>query len=94
MIFNSDPLKKAQRVIFSRKRNKPHHPDIIFSVIPLKKCSYQKHFGIFLNSKLDFDKASKYLIKLVNLFVFFASSDIFYRNYLFYKSINLLLDLT
>ena len=31
MSFNSDPLKQAQEVIFSRKRNKLHHPDIFFN---------------------------------------------------------------
>ena len=55
MSFNPDPLKQAQEVIFSRKRNKPHHLDIIFNGNPVKKCSYQKHLGMLLDSKLDFD---------------------------------------
>ena len=33
MSFNPDPLKQRQEVIFSRKRNKPHHPDIKSHVI-------------------------------------------------------------
>ena len=44
MSFNPDPLKQAQEVIFSRKRNKPHHPDIIFNGSPLKKV-LTKTFG-------------------------------------------------
>ena len=59
MSFNPDLLKQAQEVIFSRKRNKPHHPDTIFSGNPVKKSSYQKHLGIFLDSKLDFDEHIK-----------------------------------
>ena len=59
MSFNPDPLKLAQEVIFSRKRNKPHHPDIIFNGNPVKKSSYQKYLGLFLDSKLDFDEHIK-----------------------------------
>ena len=69
MSFNPDPLKQAQEVIFSRKRNKPHHPDVIFNGNPVKKSSSQKHLGMLLDSKLDFDehikgvfdKTSKYI---------------------------------
>ena len=70
MSFNPDPLKQAQEVVFSWKRNKPHQSDIIFNGNPVKKSSYQKHLGIFLDSKLDIDEHKKeYLIKLVNLLV-------------------------
>ena len=44
MCFNPDPLKQAQKVIFSRKRNKPHHSDIIFNGNPAKKA-LTKIFG-------------------------------------------------
>ena len=40
------------------------------------------------------NKLKEYLIKLVKLLVFFASSEILYCDHLFYKSVNLLLDLT
>ena len=59
MSFNSNPLKQAQEVIFSRKRNKAHHPDIIFNENPLKISSYQNHLGMFLDSKFDFDEHIK-----------------------------------
>ena len=54
MSFNSDPLKQAPEVILSRKRNKPNKKGN-----PVKKCSYQKHFGMLLDSKLDFDEHIK-----------------------------------
>ena len=59
MSFNPAPLKQAQEVIFSRERNKPHHSDIIFNGNPVKKSSYQKHLGMFLDSKLDFHQHIK-----------------------------------
>ena len=62
-------------------------------VIQLK--TYQKHFTVFPDSKIDFDENIKeYLIKLVNILVLFGSSGIFYRDNLFYKSKNFFLDLT
>ena len=59
MSFNPDPLKQAQEVLFSRKRNKPHHPGIIFNGNSVKKSSYQKHLSMFLDSKIDFDEHIK-----------------------------------
>ena len=43
--FNLDPLKQAQEVIFSWKRNKLHHPDIIFNSNLVKKKFLPKTFG-------------------------------------------------
>ena len=42
MSFKPDPLKQAQGVIFSQKRNKTHHFDMICNGNPVKS-SYQKH---------------------------------------------------
>ena len=41
MSFNPDLLKQAHEVIFSQKRNKPHHPDIIFNGNPVKNVLTQ-----------------------------------------------------
>ena len=41
------------------RRNKPHHPDIIFNGNLVKKSSYQKHLEIFLDSNLDFNENCK-----------------------------------
>ena len=87
MRFNSDPLKQEQEMIFSRKRNKPYHPDTVLNGNPVK------HLGMFIDSKVDFDEHIKG-IKLINPLLLFASSEIFNRDHLFYKSLNLLLDLT
>ena len=95
MSFNPDPLKQAQEVTFSQKRNKPHHSDIIFNGNPVKKVLTKNIWVCFLivNSIL-MNILKEFLIKLVNLLVLFASSKIFHRDHLFYKSINPLLDLT
>ena len=69
MNFHLDPLKQAEEVIYSRKRNKPHHLDIIFNGNPVKKSSYQKHLGIFLDSKLDFDEHIKGVVHKTSKFI-------------------------
>ena len=59
MSFNFDPLKQAQEVIFSWKRNKHHHPDITFNSNPLKKKAFTKIFMNVSYSKLDFNEHIK-----------------------------------
>ena len=59
MSFNSDSLKHAHEVIYSRKSNKLHHPDCNFNGNPVKKSSDQKYLGMFLDGKLDFDEHIK-----------------------------------
>ena len=54
MSFNLDPLKRAQKVIFSREHTKASHPALLFNKNPVKKISSQKHFGMILDSKLNF----------------------------------------
>ena len=42
MLFNPDPSKPAQEVLFSRKKKVQIHPTISLNNIQLKKRSYQK----------------------------------------------------
>ena len=91
MSFNPDPLKQLQEVFFSRKINKPRHPDVILNGNGAKKTltmNIRKCFSIVNLILMNILK--DYLLKLVNVLVLFASSEIFYRGYIFYKSINLL----
>ena len=53
MLFNSDPTKPAQEVIFSRKKGDSAHPNIFLNM-SVKRASHQKHFGIYLDEKLNF----------------------------------------
>ena len=57
MQFNPDPNKQANEVIFSRKSNSNSfpYPPVKFSENNITKCSYQKHLGIVLDSKLNFN---------------------------------------
>ena len=58
MSFNPDPLKQAEEVIFSRKRNKTRHPDIIFNSNPVNKALI-KNIWEWWHINGVFDKASK-----------------------------------
>ena len=52
MSFNPDPSKQAQEVIFSRKINKPIHPQLFFNENIINSIPHQKHLGIILDQKL------------------------------------------
>ena len=54
MLFNPDPKKPAQELIFSRKKQSQSHPTISLNNIPIERASYQKHLGIILDEKLNF----------------------------------------
>ena len=54
MSFNPDPKKQAQ-VIFSRKRVKDCHPLVFFNDAVKEQSTNQKHLGIHLDEKLDFN---------------------------------------
>ena len=60
---NPDPLKQAQEVIVLRKINKPIIVIQFSKAIQLKKLSYQKHLGMFLDGKLDFDEHIKGILE-------------------------------
>ena len=56
MIFNSNPSKKAQGVIFSRKVNNVLHLPLTFDNLDEDWIRYEKHLGMFLDFKLGFDE--------------------------------------
>ena len=66
MSFNRDPIKQAQKVIFSPKRQKLNHPTLSFNNIAVTQSVTQKHLGMFLDTKLDFQENLKSLLKKVN----------------------------
>ena len=41
--------------MFSRKRHKLAHLPVLFNNVPVKRCSIQKHLGIHLDEKLNFN---------------------------------------
>ena len=56
MSFNPDPNKQATEVLFSRKINSDDHPKLTFNGNQVQRCSSQKHLGLILDNKLDFNK--------------------------------------
>ena len=67
MRFNSDPLKQAQEVIFSRKITKTNnHPTLIFNDNPVHQVALQKHLGMFLDYKLNFEEHFKTIVNKIN----------------------------
>ena len=55
MQFNPDLNKQAQEVIFSRKTTKSSYPQVFFNDIPVSCLSFQKHLGIYLDEKFNFN---------------------------------------
>ena len=55
MYFNPEVSKQAQKVAFSRKSHKSAHPPVLFNNVSVKRCSIQKHLGIHLDEKLNFN---------------------------------------
>ena len=71
--FNPDPNKLVSEVIFSRKpsSNNLSYPPIKFNNNEISKCLHQKHLGIVLDSKLNFnahvDQKSKKWNRIIDL---------------------------
>ena len=56
MLFNPDPNKTAQELIFSRKKQFQSHPTISLNNSQVERASYQKHLGVILDEKLNFKR--------------------------------------
>ena len=55
-MFNSDLIKQAQEVIFSRKTVKHFDPQVFSNEVPVEYSVSQKPLGLHLDQKLDFSK--------------------------------------
>ena len=55
MSFNPDPTKPAEEILFSMKRNSPHHPPLFFNGIEVKGVFEHKHLGLIFDPKLSFN---------------------------------------
>ena len=56
ILFNPGITKQAIEIIFSVKKNKPDHQELFFNGIPVARQDFTKHFGVYLDSWLDFSK--------------------------------------
>ena len=66
MNFNPDPSKQAQEVIFSRKLQKTNHNQVYFNHNSVKQVPSQKHLGMYLDTKLNFQKHLNNVLSKVN----------------------------
>ena len=56
MSFNPGPAKQAIQVCFSHKRDKLVYPPLQFNNNDVQSANSQKHLGLVLDSKLDFNE--------------------------------------
>ena len=66
MLFNPDIAKQAQEVIFSRKNTMLNHLTILFNETLVAHTSFQKHLGMHLDEKLNFNTHIKAKIAKAN----------------------------
>ena len=66
MLFNPDITKQAQEVIFSRKSTITNHPTVFFNEAPVAHTLCQKHLGMHLDEKLNFNPHVKEKITKTN----------------------------
>ena len=57
---------KFMREFFSRKMTKTNHPTLIFSNNPVHQVAWQKHLGMFLDCKLNFEEHLKTIVNKIN----------------------------
>ena len=92
MSFNPDPNKQATEVVFSRKRQTVVHPTLFFNQIPVVVEPLQKHLGLILDKKLNFDhhlnekisKAMKGISLIKRLYYYLPRKSLLtiYRSYI------------
>ena len=56
MSFNPDPNKQAIEVCFSNKRDKENYQPLQFNSTDVQIADSQKHLGLILDSKLNFNE--------------------------------------
>ena len=66
MGFKPDPSKQAQEVIFSRKLQKSTHPTLSVNNNTVTQLVTQKHLGMLLDTKLDFQGHLKIILNKAN----------------------------
>ena len=54
--FNANISKQAHELIFSSKRSTASYPPLTFNNIPVVQTNLQKHFGMQLYRKLNFEE--------------------------------------
>ena len=63
-IFNPDLTKQAKEVIFSRRLDKPVHPNLTLNNSQVSQTESQNHLGLILDDKLNFNEHLKGVLNL------------------------------
>ena len=63
MPFNTDPNKQAIEVCFFKKSDKENYPPLLFNSIDVQLADSQKHLGLILNFKLNFNNIESKISK-------------------------------
>ena len=66
MLFNPDPTKPAQEVLFLRKKKTRNHSPLTLNNIQVERASSQKHLGLILDEKLNFKQHIESAIVKIN----------------------------
>ena len=66
MSFNTDSSKQVQEIIFSRKTKKISHPSLRFNSSIVSQTPYQKHLGVFLDTRSTFEEHLKVVTTKIN----------------------------
>ena len=66
MLFNPDPTKPAEEVLFSRKKKSLNLQTLSLNNIHVKRASSQKHLGLILDEKLNFKQHIESAIVKIN----------------------------
>ena len=66
MLFNPDPTKPAQEVLFLRKKKTLNHLTITINNIQVERASSQKHLGLIRDKKINFKQHIESAIVKIN----------------------------
>ena len=64
--FNPDTDKQAQEVLFILKAKVTVYPQLVLNNNPVYETATQKHLGMFLNFKLNFQEHFENMLNKVN----------------------------
>ena len=64
--FNPGTSKQAHEIIFSCKRSIVFHPPLTFNNIPVVQTNSEKHLGLQLDKKLNFEECLSKVVSKVN----------------------------
>ena len=80
MLFNPDPTKPAQEVLFSRKKKTLYHPTLSLNNIQVERASSQKHLGLILDEELHFKQyIESDIVKINKVVAVIKNVDIFFH---------------